>query len=139
MIFRSAFGVGIAGTWMLAVGNNGPSTVAGTTTVTDVLPAGITYVDGTGDGWTCSENNGTVTCESTATVPAGGSFPIIELTVEVDAAETVRNVFREIRGVFQQVHGYIGSIPTYPSGCWTFADKLATLTQNHIAALYLLG
>jgi len=37
------------------------------------------------------------------------------------AADTVRAVFREIRGVFQQVHGYFGSIPTYPSGCWTFA------------------
>lgn len=37
------------------------------------------------------------------------------------AADTVRNVFRELRGVFREVHGYIASIPTYPSGCWTFA------------------
>jgi len=37
------------------------------------------------------------------------------------AADTVRGVYNEIRGVFRHVHGYIGSIPTYPSGCWTFA------------------
>jgi spermidine synthase len=37
------------------------------------------------------------------------------------AADTVRAVYRELRGVFGRVHGYIGSIPTYPSGCWTFA------------------
>jgi spermidine synthase len=37
------------------------------------------------------------------------------------AADTVRAVYNEIRGVFKHVHGYIGSIPTYPSGCWTFA------------------
>jgi spermidine synthase len=56
------------------------------------------------------------------------------------AAETVRNVFREIRGVFQQVHGYIASIPTYPSGCWTFAlasDERtpAMLDERRAAAL----
>ena len=56
------------------------------------------------------------------------------------AAETVRNVFREIRGVFQQVHGYIGSIPTYPSGCWTFAlasdeRSPAMLDERRAAAL----
>lgn len=37
------------------------------------------------------------------------------------AADTVRSVFNELRGVFREVHGYIASIPTYPSGCWTFA------------------
>ncbi len=37
------------------------------------------------------------------------------------AADTVRAVYSEIRGVFKQVHGYFGTIPTYPSGCWTFA------------------
>lgn len=56
------------------------------------------------------------------------------------AAETVRNVFREIRGVFSQVHGYIGSIPTYPSGCWTFAlasdeRSPAMLDERRAAAL----
>jgi len=56
------------------------------------------------------------------------------------AADTVRNVFKEIRGVFQHVHGYIGSIPTYPSGCWTFAlasDERypAMLDERRAAAL----
>lgn len=56
------------------------------------------------------------------------------------AADTVRNVFREIRGVFQQVHGYFGSIPTYPGGCWTFAlasdeRSPAMLDERRAAAL----
>lgn len=37
------------------------------------------------------------------------------------AADTVRSVFAELRTAFAQVHGYYGCIPTYPSGCWTFA------------------
>lgn len=37
------------------------------------------------------------------------------------AADTVRSVFGELRGVFSEVHAYYGCIPTYPSGCWTFA------------------
>lgn len=37
------------------------------------------------------------------------------------AADTVRSVFAELRSVFPRVHAYYGCIPTYPSGCWTFA------------------
>lgn len=37
------------------------------------------------------------------------------------AADTVRDVFREIRTAFPRVHAFYGCIPTYPSGCWTFA------------------
>ncbi len=56
------------------------------------------------------------------------------------AADTVRDVFKEMRGVFNQVHGYFGSIPTYPSGCWTFAlasdhRSPALLDERRAAAL----
>jgi len=37
------------------------------------------------------------------------------------AADTVRSVFAVLRGVFSEVSAYYGAIPTYPSGCWTFA------------------
>jgi len=37
------------------------------------------------------------------------------------AADTVRAVFGVLRGVFSEVRAYYGAIPTYPSGCWTFA------------------
>ena len=37
------------------------------------------------------------------------------------AADTVRAVFGVLRSVFSEVHAYYGAIPTYPSGCWTFA------------------
>ncbi len=37
------------------------------------------------------------------------------------AADTVLRVFAELRRVFTRVHAYYAAIPTYPSGCWTFA------------------
>lgn len=37
------------------------------------------------------------------------------------AADTVRSVFGVLRGVFSEVNAYYGAVPTYPSGCWTFA------------------
>ncbi len=40
-------------TWTLAVRNNGPSDVTGTTTITDTLPAGLVLLGADG-GWTCS-------------------------------------------------------------------------------------
>ena len=40
-----------------------------TTTVTDVLPTGYAFGGATGNGWTCANNSGTVTCTR-------GAFPI---------------------------------------------------------------
>ncbi len=48
------------------------------------------------------------------------------------AADTVRSVFGELRGVFREVHGYIASIPTYPSGCWTFALASDERSPQHL-------
>ncbi|MCB1029049.1 MAG: DUF11 domain-containing protein [Microthrixaceae bacterium] len=80
------FRVGTPGSWLLTVGNNGPSTVAGVTTVTDTLPDGIGYIDAVGDGWLCAEADGTVTCASSAAVAPGASFPAITMTVTVGPA-----------------------------------------------------
>jgi len=85
----------IAGTnhdWTLTVTNNGPDAAVGPFTVTDVLDAGVTYVAATGTGWSCSHDGsltgGTVTCTRTNandTLPSGGSFPPITVTVAIDA------------------------------------------------------
>lgn len=49
------------GTWHLVVKNLGPSTAHGVT-VTDDLPAGLSYESANGDGWTCTAAGPVVTC-----------------------------------------------------------------------------
>ncbi len=64
-----------------------------TVTVTDTLPAGLTYSAATGTGWTCSAVAQVVTCTHAPTLNAGASFPPITLTVNVleAAAASVNN------------------------------------------------
>ena len=49
-------------TYTLTVRNNGPSATSTTSTITDILPAGITPVAASGAGWTCTIAGQTVTC-----------------------------------------------------------------------------
>lgn len=76
------FTVGTQGTYSLAVSNAGPSDAAGPVTVTDTLPNGLTYVSGTGTGWSCGAAAQTVTCTRGAGMTAGSSSTIA-LTVAV--------------------------------------------------------
>ena len=79
------FTVGVDGEFTISVTNSGPVSVTGTVTVTDVLPAGLSYVAAAGGGWSCSEAAGTVTCTRTG-LAAGMTAPDILLSVGVDAA-----------------------------------------------------
>ena len=63
--------------------NSGPATT-GTITVTDDLPPGLGYVSASGDNWNCSADLGTVTCATTASIPALGISSPITLTVAVN-------------------------------------------------------
>ncbi len=55
-------------------------------TVTDVLPIGLTYVSGTGSGWTCGASGQTVTCTRAPVLNPGATAPPLTLTVAVGAA-----------------------------------------------------
>jgi uncharacterized repeat protein (TIGR01451 family) len=76
-------GAGQSFNYTLNVTNNGPST-ASSVTVTDVLPAGVTYVSSSGAGWSCGFAAGTVTC-TMASLPVGAANPI---TINVTAPVT---------------------------------------------------
>src|SRR5439155_1690459 len=73
------------GVWTLVVTNLGSGTTAGATTVTDTLPAGITYVSGAGAGWTFVQSGQIVTATFAAPIAAADSAKFT-LTVSAGAA-----------------------------------------------------
>ncbi len=85
-IHSGTFTVGQNGVYSIRVTNAGSAPTTGDLTVTDNLPAGLTFVSASGTGWTCSAAGAVVTCVNPVILPAGGAAPIITLTVAVDAA-----------------------------------------------------
>jgi uncharacterized repeat protein (TIGR01451 family) len=79
-----ALRTGINSAYTLTVTNTGTVATA-TARVLDQLPANVTYVSGTGTGWTCTptaSGGGTlVTCNFAGTIAAGGSSSVITITV----------------------------------------------------------
>ena len=60
--------------YSLVVVDNGPSDAAGLS-VTDTLPAGVTFVSASGTGWTCTNTgNVSVTC-TRPTLATGATRP----------------------------------------------------------------
>ena len=84
------FTVGTNGVYTLTVTNIGDLTTSTSpVVVTDTLPAGLTFVSGTGTGWTaCAAAGQVVTCNRAAAnaIAANSSAPPITLTVSVAAA-----------------------------------------------------
>jgi uncharacterized repeat protein (TIGR01451 family) len=72
---------GSQGTYRITVSNDAPEPAPGPTTVTDQLPAGLTFVSASGDGWGCAHESGTVTCTRGEAIDAGSSAPVIEVVV----------------------------------------------------------
>ncbi|MCW2813230.1 MAG: conserved repeat domain protein, partial [Nocardioides sp.] len=83
---------GTNATFTLGVSNVGNARTQGVVTVTDTLPAGLTFVSASGTGWSCTGTT-TVTCTRSDSLAAGAAYPSITLTVAVaDAAPaTVAN------------------------------------------------
>ena len=77
------FTVGDQGIYGLKITNSGWTATAGTVTITDTLPPGLTYISGFGDGWNCSAADAIVTCTSPGSIDLGASITIT-LTVRVE-------------------------------------------------------
>ena len=82
-----SFVVGSTGTYTITVNNAGTVASSGTITVTDTLPAGLTYVaaGSGGTGWTCGASGQVVTCTSTTAIAASGTAAAITVNVSVAA------------------------------------------------------
>src|SRR5713101_7768618 len=86
------FTVGTNGTYTFTVTNTGGTATSSTITVTDTLPAGLTFIVGTGTGWTCSASGQTVTCTSAGPIAATASSTItLTASVGVAAVSSVMN------------------------------------------------
>jgi uncharacterized repeat protein (TIGR01451 family) len=79
------FTVGQQGDYTLSVANTGPVATSGPITIVDTLPAGLTYVTGTGTGWSCTQAGQVVTCVSNAVIPPSSVDPSIDIKVSVTA------------------------------------------------------
>ncbi|MEA2238687.1 MAG: hypothetical protein QOC81_3411 [Thermoanaerobaculia bacterium] len=73
--------------FVLSVSNNGPDATSGTITVSNTVPAGVTSATGSGTGWTCGAQSGSViTCTSNTSIPSSGSAQ--PLTISMTAPAT---------------------------------------------------
>ena len=67
--------------YTLSVSNTGVAPTSGVVTVTDVLPSGLSFVSGSGNGWSCTASGQTVTCTTSSSVLPANTASIINLTV----------------------------------------------------------
>jgi uncharacterized repeat protein (TIGR01451 family) len=66
-------GVGFNEMFVIGIANVGTAPTTSPMTVKDTLPDGLTYVSGTGSGWSCSAANQLVNCVSSDSLAAGSS------------------------------------------------------------------
>ncbi|MGB8328076.1 MAG: DUF11 domain-containing protein, partial [Steroidobacteraceae bacterium] len=71
--------------YAFTVSNAGTGPTAGTITLTDTLPTGLTPVSASGTGWACGVAGQTVTCTTSSVVAAAGTAAAVTLTANVAA------------------------------------------------------
>lgn len=78
-------------TYTMVVTNYGPNADPGPITITDTLPAGLTYVGGSA-GWTCNAAGQTVTCTQAGGLAASATTSLtLTATVDAGASGNVTN------------------------------------------------
>jgi MSHA biogenesis protein MshQ len=83
--------VGSNTTYTLSVSNAGPSAEPGIITVTDKLPAELSFVSAAGVGWDCSAVAQDVTCTRAGSLASGATASAITVTVKVLTGGTIVN------------------------------------------------
>jgi 6-phosphogluconolactonase len=118
-VVPSHFVSGQTGSIAVTVENNGGLATSSTTTVTATLSTGLTYVSGTGAGWSCAASSGTnISCSNSAAI-AGNSKSLLTVSVAIGASAS---------------SGLIAFYVTNPQG-------LAAITQlpMNFTVLYTVG
>jgi uncharacterized repeat protein (TIGR01451 family)/fimbrial isopeptide formation D2 family protein/LPXTG-motif cell wall-anchored protein len=96
-IVKTDSGTATAGnalSYTLAVHDAGPSDVAGTVTVSDSLPAGLSYVSASGTGWACDYTAATrlISCTLAAGLVSGADATAITVATTVDSGVGVSTI-----------------------------------------------
>ena len=81
-------------TYSLAIHNSGTSSTTDEIIVTDTLPAGLTFLSGTGNGFTCTATGQIVRCVRSEPALGPGESVVVSITVSVadDATAALENV-----------------------------------------------
>jgi uncharacterized repeat protein (TIGR01451 family) len=78
--------------YTLRIANSGTATTSGVITVTDNLPAGLSFASAGATGWSCAAAGQVATCTSSAAIASGGNSSInVAVNVATDAPATVVN------------------------------------------------
>jgi uncharacterized repeat protein (TIGR01451 family) len=85
---EGGFVAGGTGSFTLTASNIGAAETSRSITLPDTLPAGVTPTAASGTGWTCGVAGQTVTCTTSAAIPAGAIAPPITVTVSVGGGAT---------------------------------------------------
>lgn len=99
-------------TYTISTSNIG-SSLTGTFTITDMLPAGLIATDMSGTGWLCTL--GTITCTRSDGLGAKASYPPISVTVDVAASAPTTVINRaqySISGGSVSISGLFSDRPT---------------------------
>jgi uncharacterized repeat protein (TIGR01451 family) len=96
--------VGTSLTYTLTVANTGPSAATGVM-VTNLLPAGVTFMSATASQGTCSQSAGVVTC-NLGTISGGTNATITLVVVPTTAGTTITNLATVSRA---EVDPYLGN------------------------------
>jgi len=101
------FNLGQPNDYNINVTNNGPdiSAVTETITVTDTIPAGLTFNAATGTGWTCSFVTPTLTCTTLTALAVGASLPTlaVNVTPTIAAVPSITNTATVASTMFDHI------------------------------------
>jgi hypothetical protein len=85
---------GIGGLYLITVTNDASTASTGTLTITDPLPAGLSYkgILSIPQGWHCTSSGSTVTCTSSVSIPAhGADYLFMAVNVSARAGTSITN------------------------------------------------
>jgi uncharacterized repeat protein (TIGR01451 family) len=126
--------------YTLRVANSGNATATGAITVSDDLPAGLSFVSASGSGWSCTATGQTVTCTSTDALSVGGSSAIdLAVNVASDAPSLVVNQASVACGAPCVASGNPATDPTTITSQSSPAPVVSTPTLTVTGLLSLLA
>jgi uncharacterized repeat protein (TIGR01451 family)/fimbrial isopeptide formation D2 family protein len=130
-------------TYTLTVTNSGTAATSGTVTVTDTLPAGLSFVSGSAAPWSCGAVGQVVTCSRSDALAVSSSYPALTLTVNVSAtapASVTNTASVSVSGELNTGNNSASDVTTINQVADLTIAKTHTgnFTQGQIAAPYTI-